>query len=55
MVKLFNQNSFSVAKKAYAEIFSLIPYQISEIFGNKVGFLGVGPGPTGHLRKKKNF
>jgi hypothetical protein len=29
-------------KKAYAEIFSSIPCQITEIFGKKVGFLGPG-------------
>jgi hypothetical protein len=32
-----------------------IPFKITEIFGKKVGFLGLGPGPTGHLRKKKKF
>jgi hypothetical protein len=54
-VKFSKQNSFSVAKKAYAEIFSSIPCQISKIFGKTVGFLGLGPSPTGHLRKKKKF
>ncbi len=55
-VKFSKQNSFSVTKKAYAEIFSSIPCQITEIFGKK-GWV-FGPRPTAlpaTWGRKKNF
>jgi hypothetical protein len=52
-IKFLKQKYFSVSKKAYADFFSSIPCQITEIFGKKLGFWALALLAT--CGRKKNF